>query len=974
MRYGKLAVVLAFLIAAGSVLAAPGETSGAPLAPLLVTGYDKATGTLQLSYQSGCGTTDNTLYYGPLSQVATLGTSGNVCDVGTSGRVAGFNPGPGSSFFLIVGNDFPLEGSAGWSYNAGSLQPRPMLNNTCGLVHDLSQACVPPAVGGACTSSLECGVRGSCVTGVTGGGACACLPPYAGTHCQSCAPGYAGPDCRECAAGFVGNAMQNEDGGDLPADVTAPELFQCVPDVPGSCSGHTCGGRGACVVAGRDAICACEPGYSGSDCQDCAPSYERNATGACVLGAACRAAKCGGHGSCLPAAAGEVVCQCDAGYPAPDCGGAPLTIAAASETLTLYDTQSLVLKPQGGVGPYAWSLTAGPGRLENCVPRTDPTCPTGGARLTVVAPAGGIPDLTILHVSLTDGVGVQTAINLAALPPTYLPFTGAIKTELVPFYRAMLKYMRARGIRGGVLGISKGGTVLATNGYGYRDAGLDNDPFVNAGDPGPLVQPDAPFRIASVTKPLTAAAVRGAVADAGVNINSISPFDRAARWIGQSLGFNLVNGFVPFDYNLQTPNTPDPRWASMTIQHLLNHHVGFWRDSALPGLNGLPAYNAGKLPFTVNPDNPNDFQPALTGTGSDISYATSYLLAGLQLANDPRPTVERTILFTAGNTFQYNPGGAIGNGDNYANIGYILAGRVLEGLKGEPYDPDDPSVPEGWGKFPTLLQDYLCETSGITSGIYPGDTFHPYAGEPYYRDIDADGNEEWEWNMAGGSDRIRFNNQTLVWEFCQSGCGAPGAVWGTDANAPSPYGGIWLAQRNSAGGIVATTSALLKFARNHRVKVGTPGEGATGIGSLLAAPGAYGSSSRHNGSLPGTRSWLWQMGGVRNNRLPLDWGAWTSDPSMPLDLDEDGNVRIDEATVAASSCNLPSDVAVAVIFNQRQDRRAPGSGGVGNSTNSAVYGRIIDFLGDATCQVLAGEGWPAFGEAPAQLAVQPNCN
>ena len=70
---------------------------------------------------------------------------------------------------------------------------------------------------------------------------------------------------------------------------------------------------------------------------------------------------------------------------------------------------------------------------------------------------------------------------------------------------------------------------------------------------------------------------------------------------------------------------------------------------------------------------------------------------------------------------------------------------------------------------------------------------------------------------------------------------------------------------------MATTSALLKFARNHRVKVGTPGDGATGIGSLLAAPGAYGSSSSHNGSLPGTRAWLWQMGGVRNNRLPLDW-------------------------------------------------------------------------------------------------------
>ncbi|HEX5042513.1 MAG TPA: hypothetical protein VFV75_06380, partial [Candidatus Polarisedimenticolaceae bacterium] len=461
VRHPKWALVLTLLLAAGSVLAGPGETSGDGLAPLLVIGYDKGTGALQLSYQTGCGTTDNTLYYGPLSQVGTFGYSGSVCDAGTSGRVDAFNPGSGSYFFLIAGNDFPVEGSYGWSHNAGSILNRPSMNpNTCGLMQDLTDACVPPAVGDACTGSLDCGARGSCVADATGGGTCACLPPFAGTHCQTCAPGYAGPDCRECAPGFAGNAMQNADGGDLPIDVTAPEVFQCVPDVPGDCTGRTCGGRGACVAAGRDAICACDPGHSGADCQDCAPNYERDATGACVLGAACAAAKCGGHGSCQPAASGEVVCQCDAGYPAPDCGGSALAIVTASETLSLYDAQSIVLMPQGGVGPFQWILTEGPARIEDCVPRVDPTCPAGGARLTVVAPAGGLSDLTLVKVGLTDGAGLQTAINLAALPPTYLPFTGAIKSELVPFYRAMLKYMRARGIRAGVLGISKGGTVL----------------------------------------------------------------------------------------------------------------------------------------------------------------------------------------------------------------------------------------------------------------------------------------------------------------------------------------------------------------------------------------------------------------------------------------------------------------------------------------------------------------------------------
>jgi hypothetical protein len=49
------------------------------------------------------------------------------------------------------------------------------------------------------------------------------------------------------------------------------------------------------------------------------------------------------------------------------------------------------------------------------------------------------------------------------------------------------------------------------------------------------------------------------------------------------------------------------------------------------------------------------------------------------------------------------------------------------------------------------------------------------------------------------------------------------------------------------------------------------------------------------------------------------------------------------------------------------------SGGVGNSSNGTVYGRISDFLGDAACKVNA-QGWPQLAEAPAQLGVLPNCN
>jgi hypothetical protein len=941
---------------------------------LQVASVDPATGTMRLAYQTGCGTLNHNVYIGDLTGVPGISWTGAVCGIGTSGSYPGFNPGTGSYYFVVVGNDGVEEGSYGQS-NSGRPQERPPAGEAmCGMIQNLEPSCTEPVVGQACASSADCGSRQICLESAAGGAQCACLDPFTGQYCEACAPGYAGPDCRECAPGFVSNAMQNHNGGEEKVDTSAPDVFRCEPDVPGDCTGRTCSGRGTCEVAGREAVCACDEGYTGADCQECAPNYEPGPTGACQLGATCRREKCGNHGECVAAPFGDVMCACDTGYSGADCGGPDLSIFVNTETFTLYDGESLLLEPRGGRGPYNWRVDQGPAQVVPCDGR--PGCPLGAATLTIHAPAGGLSDLELVKVGLTDGTGTQGSGNFAAIPSTYVPFTGGVKTELVPFYRAMLKYMRARGIRAAVLGISKGGTIVGTNGYGYRDPGFDADPFVNANEGGPLVQPDSPFRIASVTKPLTAAAVRQAALDAGVNITSNFQQDRAARWVADSIGFSLVGGVPPFNYNLQNANATDNRWANVTIQQLLNHHVGFWRDSTavLPSTTGQPSYGGANLPRTVDLNDPTGFQPAQIGTASDISYATMYAVAALR-SNPPSPTVRNMILFTAGNTFQYAPGTnnfSLNGNDNYANIGYILAGRVLEGLKGETYDASEPGVPPGWGKFPLLLQDYLCEASGIQSGVFPGDAFNPQPGEPYYRSMDANGNETFSWNMAAGADGIRFNAQAQQWEFCESDCpDGPGAVWSTQPNTRRAYGGVWLGQRNSAGGMVATTSALLRFARNHRVKVGTPFEQAGGTGTLLAAPAAYGGGSSHNGSLPGILSWLWQMGGNRTNRVPLDSGAWNPDPSAPLDVDPNGLTIINEATIG-KPCAMPSDVAVSVMINQNHDRRAPAGTFPGNSDNDTVYGRILDLLGDAACQVEA-DGWPVVAEPPP-LGILPNCN
>ncbi len=118
----------------------PGETSTSPLQPLLATGYDDLTGDVSVSFETGCDTDDNNIYYGPLSLVSTLGYTGEVCDVGTAGT-ATFDPGSGSYFFLIVGNRATAEGSYGRGTGTG--ERNPFTGNACGETQDISNSCAP---------------------------------------------------------------------------------------------------------------------------------------------------------------------------------------------------------------------------------------------------------------------------------------------------------------------------------------------------------------------------------------------------------------------------------------------------------------------------------------------------------------------------------------------------------------------------------------------------------------------------------------------------------------------------------------------------------------------------------------------------------------------------------------------------------------------------------------------------------------
>ncbi len=117
----------------------PGESSGGSLGLMIASAYDLQTGAITIEFDPGCVTTDHTIYYGDLASVASMIFSGQECHVGTTGS-ATFTPGPGSIFWLIVGNDGAVEGSYGVD-SEGTERPEDIALTECALPQDLVDRC-----------------------------------------------------------------------------------------------------------------------------------------------------------------------------------------------------------------------------------------------------------------------------------------------------------------------------------------------------------------------------------------------------------------------------------------------------------------------------------------------------------------------------------------------------------------------------------------------------------------------------------------------------------------------------------------------------------------------------------------------------------------------------------------------------------------------------------------------------------------
>jgi len=170
-------------------------------------------------------------------------------------------------------------------------------------------------------------------------------------------------------------------------------------------------------------------------------------------------------------------------------------------------------------------------------------------------------------------------------------------------------------IPGGAVAIVKDGRLVYARGFGYSDAGV-----------GRAAEPDALFRIASLSKPVTAAAVLKLVEQ-----NRLALDARA---------FALLSDLSPLP-----GASVDDRLANVTIRQLLQHAGGWDRDRS--------------------------FDPMFRST----EVATA--------ANTPVPAdVNAVVRYMLGRPLDFDPGARYA----YSNFGYAVLGRVIERVSGTTYE------------------------------------------------------------------------------------------------------------------------------------------------------------------------------------------------------------------------------------------------------------------------------------------------
>lgn len=179
--------------------------------------------------------------------------------------------------------------------------------------------------------------------------------------------------------------------------------------------------------------------------------------------------------------------------------------------------------------------------------------------------------------------------------------------------RVIEDFMAEHDIRAGTFAISVDRKIVHRSAHGFRD---------EAGEEP--TRPGTRFRIASVAKPITAAVVRGLIADGELSLNTPA--------------FDLLD--------IEPPEgaEPDARLERITVEHLLNHEGGWDRAKS-----GDPMFRDAAVQERLDLEDPPD---------------------------------EREIIrYMLSQPLDFDPG----ERSAYSNFGYCVLGRVVEAVTDKPF-------------------------------------------------------------------------------------------------------------------------------------------------------------------------------------------------------------------------------------------------------------------------------------------------
>ncbi|MDB5342598.1 MAG: pbpE [Schlesneria sp.] len=221
---------------------------------------------------------------------------------------------------------------------------------------------------------------------------------------------------------------------------------------------------------------------------------------------------------------------------------------------------------------------------------------------------------TAISTAITTLSLASAADEASATKESNLPVTGMANPDLVPFDNLMTEFLQQHDVPGGAIAVTRNSQLIYARGFGWAEKETQRP-----------VQPDSLFRLASISKPLTAVAVMQIVQQGKFGLDD-RVFDvlPAKDWL---------------------PEKHDERLRAITIKHLLQHSGGWDREKSFDPIGRVRRI----AKFVGKP---------LPATPADVIRYT----LSLQLDFDP------------------------GTRYAYYNVDYLILGRLIEHATGENYE------------------------------------------------------------------------------------------------------------------------------------------------------------------------------------------------------------------------------------------------------------------------------------------------